>query len=186
MADIQKHIVRWHGVPGQNPVSVLYCIDGFPNLNNNLRQLFSGLGIYLPNTASITMDTTGDILDSETGAPTGSWSNTAVSTVNGAATGAYASGVGALVYWNTGTVIGRRRLRGKTFMVPLVGHVEANGSLSSGFLTTFGNVCDTYVNGTLGSSVVWHRPVDNAGGSAIGITGWTVNDRPAFLSSRRV
>jgi hypothetical protein len=137
-----------------------------------------GQTITVPGTGEVIEDTTGELLDVWTAAGGG--------TVVGTAGGVVAGGVGACVSWNTGGIIGGRRLRGRTFLVPLSSTAyESNGTLTSSALTAIG----AFANGLMASGplAVWHRPTSAGGsdGNSYGVISNRIRDKVAFLSSRR-
>jgi len=91
------------------------------------------------------------------------------------------------VNWRTNDYRFGRRIRGRTFMVPLNSNAyEGDGTLSTaarGDLQTF---ADTMVSGTGGAEFgVWSRPRNGAGGVFATVTSGTVPDMAAVLRSRR-
>ena len=97
-----------------------------------------------------------------------------------------AAGVGACVSWLTGGIVGGRRLRGRTFLVPLHNSTyDTDGTFTSGVLTAL-TAFQTAMRAA-GPLAVWHRPTTPGGtdGTSYGVIGARVRDRVAFLSSRR-
>lgn len=178
--------MSWDGLPGLPGVSVFYA-GVSTNLDvSSLKTFFTALAGLFPTPLSWTVPAAGDTLDSVTGALVGTWTATGSGTVQGSGgTGAYAGGVGARVFWNTTTVVGRRRLKGSTFLVPLLGTMyDGSGTIVNSVLTTI----QTAADGLVASGVpwqVWHRPVLNQGGVVDAFNGAIVPDRVAVLRSRR-
>lgn len=112
-------------------------------------------------------------------------------TVTGVASGNYASGVGARVNWKTSTPVGRRLLRGATFIVPFASTAyTATGAVAPavvGSLTTAATAYLTAMTTALLYPVVWHRP--RKGTTSGGLTGivfsGVASAVPAGLRSRR-
>lgn len=105
-------------------------------------------------------------------------------------TGAYAGGVGACVTWNTGFVHGSKRLRGRTFLVPLIGtDYAADGTLVDSQLTGLRSAASTLA--AVAGFGVWGRPraaapgVPALTGAWSAATGAQIRDHVAFLKSRR-
>lgn len=185
MTAIRKVIVHWNNTPAANAVNVWYALDSGGNFIADLRTWYNSFGSYIPSGVTITIPNTGEVLDDATSAVLGAWSETATTTVTGTAGGAYASGTGACFVWNTHVYLTRRQLRGKTFMVPLAGMVDTDGSLSTGFVNAVTTSTNTLFGAVGDSLAVWHRPVGFEGGTARLMVDWTLHDRPAFLNSRR-
>ena len=182
---IRKVIVHWNNTPALNAVNVWYTFDSGGNWLPDLRTWYNSFSSYIPSGITITFPTVGEVLDDSDGSVANTWSESAVSTVTGTAGGAYASGTGACFVWNTGIFLTRRQLRGRTFMVPLAGMVDTDGSLSTGFASAVNTSTATFLAATVGKLSVWHRPVGFAGGTARLVDGYSLHDRPAFLNSRR-
>lgn len=87
----------------------------------------------IPNTCTIAVGYSGDIIDVATGSPTGLW-NAAIPTpvVVGTGNNGWLDGVGVSVRWLTALYVGGIRLSGRTFIVPVdKGQFEAStGNLS--------------------------------------------------------
>jgi hypothetical protein len=107
--------------------------------------------------------------------------------VNGGGSGAYSAPSGAVLHWLTGTVRNGRRLRGRTFIVPLANsNYEANGTLAAGTITAIQNAGLALMDEATTRLVVYGRPAPNAAdGVAALVTGARVPDMAAVLRSRR-
>lgn len=135
--------------------------------------------ITVPNSGETIEDTTGELLDV--------WSNGTAETLTGsAATSGAAAGVGACVGWLTGGIIAGRRLRGRTFIVPLSrGEYADDGTLNTPMVTRLQTFADLMM--ASGPLAVWHRPTSSGAsdGNSYGVIANRVKDKVAFLSSRR-
>lgn len=102
---------------------------------------------------------------------------------------AYAAALGAVVSWRTGLVRNGRRIRGRTFLVPLSSLAFDNtGTLIPAALTTFNAAAVTLRDQTgIADIGVYARP--SAPGAADGewalITGHSIPDMGSILRSRR-
>lgn len=107
--------------------------------------------------------------------------------ITGSGTGVYSAPTGAVVTWNTDTIARGRRLRGRTFLVPMSGGgFQADGTLSSQTITALQNGAEALVgDGSGPTAVIWSRPRGGSGGSMGPITSYRVPDRAAVLRSRR-
>lgn len=153
-----------------------------------VRGFFSSIRNRLPSPVTITVGQEVAILDEVSGELLGySDAEEAPSPVNGAVSSSYAAPVGAVVSWNTDTVNRGRRVRGRTFVVPLADAVYANdGSLTSAALSDIQDAAEFLLGDGEGPNlVVWSRPRDGAGGVAAPVTSYRVPDLAAVLRSRR-
>lgn len=146
-------------------------------------------GLFSGN-VTISFPVTGDIIDDTTGALTGVWSASVGGTVTGNNAGNPLAGVGACIGWSTGGIVvgkkGPRKLRGRTFIVPLSSAcADSDGTLTT---TALGQL-DSLAAGIQGAGplAVWHRPTTAGGsdGNSYGVIAHKVRDKVAFLSSRR-
>jgi hypothetical protein len=122
-----------------------------------------------------------------------------VITGSGTAGQAYAGGSGAVVHWTTGATHNGRKIRGRTFLVPLLlGAFSADGTITTGLitsLTTAGGVLIGDANTDFGVySRYWDKkpgdppadvPPKQTGGGFTPATGIYVPDRAAQLRTRR-
>jgi hypothetical protein len=130
-----------------------------------------------------------ETVDALTGQLIGVVSATPVASITGTGTGTTLAAEGPLLQWLTADVVGRRLVRGRTFIVPS----------ASAALSTIGTVLPTYVTTALAaaaayiatsgpSPVIWHRPVPfstGANGSAHEIVAAGMPLTVAVLRSRR-
>lgn len=144
---------------------------------------------YLPSNVSLGIDTTFNVLEETTGELQG-FLNGGSNTPNpGTGTGTYSAASGACITWTTTGVRNGRRIRGRTFLVPLVGTAyDSDGTLAPGARTALVNAATALSSPTgAGDLGVWARPT--APGATDGI--WTVvsassvRDKVAILTSRR-
>jgi hypothetical protein len=193
---LHRLVVSWSGPAVKGlAVNVLH-FDGTnqtaPPVPAVLAAYSNALGAY-GNGTTVTVPGTGDSIDDTTGQLTGVWSTTGGGSVTQPSTQwASAAGVGACISWSTSLIVPAaaghraRRLRGRTFMVPLsLSMYEADGTIISGGLT----ILNTWAAAMRASGplAVWHRPtsVTATDGTSAPVVGHKLSDRVAFLSSRR-
>lgn len=133
-----------------------------------------------------TVEDSGDTIAEATGTLTGSWSfGTATGFVGGGSSN-YPSGVGACITWNTDGIVRGRRVKGRTFIVPLDGgSYDASGTIASFSLDTLRTAAADLITACGEAFVIWSRPVGGVGGSAHPVVSATVHDKVATLRSRR-
>lgn len=101
----------------------------------------------------------------------------------------YSAASGAVITWRTNGVRNGRRVRGRTFLVPLQSGIYQNdGTIDNGFVTGIGNAAAalrTPVGGL--RLVVYARPTIGApeSGDVFDVVANSVPDRVAILKSRR-
>lgn len=109
------------------------------------------------------------------------------SAINGSGGTTYPGGVGAVIYWNTGSVNGGHKVRGRTYLVPLANNVfSSDGTLSTAFVSSLQAAVNTFV-GTNPPPCVNTRTLGKPGRSnnTIQVLSGSVKDRTAFLRTRR-
>ena len=189
MTDLARVRVAWQGWPGSPGVSTFYL--GNPPSQASIdaiRAYFNSLITLLPSGLTITVPQSGDVISDIDGLITSSWSvGTAPTVVTGTGAGAYAGNAGAVTHWTTGLVINRRRVRGRTFLVPLISTAyDTAGSLATATITTLTSAAST-LQGALGTNWrVWHRPANGLGGGSAVVTGFRIPDLAVSLRSRRI
>lgn len=151
---------------------------------------YQGMSAQLPTGVTIRVPGSGDTIDDTTGDLTGVWTATTPAAVNGGVVPQAAAGVGACVTWTTGGIVsgaaGPRRLRGRTFLVPL-----ANACFDSdGTLTTVArqDIVDFGIDMiAVGGFGIWHRPTSAGAsdGTSYAVLSSSVRDKVAILTSRR-
>ncbi len=187
---------NWPGAPGVTTFFQDPAI-GQPN-PAAIRAFFNAIAAYLPNGATIQVPSSGDLIEEADGKISGTWSSTpAPAVVTAGGLGSYAGNAGAVVHWLTSTIAKGRRVRGRSFLVPIVGsQYESNGSLQPTCITGIENAATALMNATPGHLLVWHRPTYQkpatkpptmlSPGSKAAVTGIRVPDLSVSLRSRRV
>lgn len=107
--------------------------------------------------------------------------------VVGAAASVYAGGVGACVIWTTGFLNGGHKVRGRTYLVPMVSPAfEADGTLAASSISLIGGAATALI-GTVPSLAVNSRSRGGAQRQDITapVNGYLLADKAAILRSRR-
>ena len=139
--------------------------------------------LQVQNEVEHILSTTGDLIDIWTGASQTAQTGTA------SATAGWAAAAGAVVSWSTAGVRNGRRVRGRTFLVPLSNEVwDTDGTLKSVPLGTINSAATALRTvGTTVQLAVHTRP--SAPGASDGdhfpVTGHRTPDMSAILRSRR-
>jgi len=186
MSNIAKIPVSWTGGPGGPGVSVFYSDAATTIPTGALATFFGAIKTLIPSSYSWTIPASGDIHDSTTGALVGSWTQGSPSVV--AATGSatsYAASAGAVVRWTTGGIVNGRRVRGRTFLVPVVAAIYTNGAILNTQVAVIQAAASALVTSSGADLRIWHRPRLGSAGSAHPVTGAFVPSMAAVLRSRR-
>jgi len=101
--------------------------------------------------------------------------------------------VGTCIAWGTGGVHHARRVRGRTFLVPMCATVfQSDGTIVDAHLATINAAATAYRTSSAYETLVWARPVKDKvthavtrPGAAFPILTSSVRDRGAVLRSRR-
>jgi hypothetical protein len=184
--DLNRIRVVWTGIPTGTGVSTFYSPGAqVPNLNA-LRLGLDNLKPVLAPGITLTIQNQGDTIDDASGELVGTWATTAPAAVVSTGAGAYAAPTGGCVNWQTNGIHNGRRLRGRTFVVPLTAaSYGTNGQLIAGAITALQGLINGVLTATSPPFVIWGRPVAGAGGTSSAITGGTVPTKAVVLTSRR-
>lgn len=180
---LTRLVVRMDGWPGAPGFMTFYAADpiGFRDAVIAFIDVCAGL---MPDNITFTVPNAGELINDGTGTMEGAWSEGSTYTRTGVQTGVWAAPVGAVVTWRTTTIVRGRRLRGRTFVVPLVGAAfEDNGTLSSTNLATLQSAANDLIADA--DLRVWSRPTASSPGTSANVTSATVPDIAAVLRSRR-
>lgn len=197
MPNIHRVRVALTGLPGLPGVSTFYATNG-PDLQDPLHDFYDAIAGSLPTGLTVQVEPSGDVIDVATGTLTGTWNGASIPPVACVGTGVYAAPAGAAISWLTNTVIDGRKLRGRTYMVPLVSaEYQTDGSLRPAFLTTLTSVVASLLTATSSNFQVWGRPREfraatgtlpelaARNGAAAAVAAADFKDKVAILRSRR-
>jgi len=191
-----RYNVSWQNWPGAPGVSTFFTDPsaGQPD-PAPIRTFFDAIKAYLPTGMTITVPSSGDLIEESTGALSGSWSVTPVPTViTCTGSGGYAGNAGGVIHWLSTEVVNGRRVRGRTFLVPLIGGVfETNGSPNSTYLGALNTAATAFLASSTWHPVVWARPFAGTPqdpvtrvGSKHPVTSFRIPDLAISLRSRRI
>lgn len=185
MANIRRYRVVWSGFTGSPGVSTFYfsgSVDPAPDLHT----LFNAISAAFPSQVRWDFPTQGDTISDSNGALVGAFASAGAAQVPGSGSNLYSSATGIEARWNTGVVIGKRRLLGKTFLVPADGAAYGSGVIVSGLVTTLQTAFTAWHSSTAGAAqLVWHRPKAGVGGSSSPVSSVTIPNKIVVLRSRR-
>lgn len=197
MTTLFRTRMDWTGFSGAPGVSTLYSVID-SGLVVPLRALMASMAPHFTTNISTLVESSGDSIESTTGALVGAWSEAPVLPVVGTDTGKYAAPVGFCVNWNTTTILDGSRIGGRTFFVPAAAaNFDTNGTLQDTSRAEVVASVQTFFNAVVGNLAVWHRPyagrvaspgvparAAHPGGHGL-VTGFSVPDKAIVLRSRR-
>lgn len=190
---IHRVTLRWQGFPGAPGYSNFF-FQGAADasraaasrgrvvsfVNEVIEVVAGGVGLTVEDEVAT--------FDEASGALTGyaSAGSNPVAAVAGGS-GAYSGPSGGVISWNTDTVRGNRRVRGRTFIVPMKATAyDSDGSLSAAAIAALNDAAGELLQGGSPSGFgVWSRPGVNGAGVFALVTSYRVPDLAAVLRSRR-
>lgn len=200
---ILRATVRWSGFPGAPGYSNFhFTVDGgffdgglfgdeaeaaATAAYDRVSDAFDEWRTMCPGIVSFSLDPEAIILDSDTGETLGAVPRGSVSVNQPTGTGSYSGPAGAVINWNTADYRAGRRIRGRTFVVPLANTAyESDGTLTTAALTALRGGASQLVGSAGGPEFgVWSRPRGGSGGVFATVVGSSVPDKVAVLRSRR-
>jgi hypothetical protein len=199
MASILQVTLKWSGFQGAPGYSNFYymstgdfqpsqaTVDAAANATQNLGAY---IRTFLPVETSVQVQSDVVELWDTNGVMQNIWSAGSRPVLQGEAPSApYSAASGAVINWRTAGVRNGRRVRGRTFVVPLANSAyQSDGTLSASVITSLNTnlstMLDTQPTATLG---VWSRPSAKGAtdGSWHAVQGFNIPDKVAVLRSRR-
>jgi hypothetical protein len=187
----------FQGAPGYSKFSFQNLIDDSSRnaAGVQVKNFFDGIISLMQSSWNIAVQSSIDEFDMATGALTGGSAMTTVpapSVGTGAATLTYQGGAGACVTWTTPVVFNGRRVRGRTFLVPLVNAAASDGTLAATALSAINSAALAFANAAGPEFSIWARqfsptnPNLQIGGALAPVTGGSSKDMTAQLRSRRL
>lgn len=148
---------------------------------------FNECAAYFPKIVRIRTDPEVSIIDSDTGETLGAVDIDGDTVAGIAPNDDYAGPTGAVVNWRTNDYRFGRRIRGRTFLVPIAGSsYDSDGTLGNAALQNIRAFGEEMVGSSGGPEFgVWSRPRDGEGGVFATVTNSSVPDKAVVLRSRR-
>lgn len=200
MASIIRVKARWQGFQGAPGYTIFHMRDfaaAEPTVAEadaaitRVKAFFTGIAPYLPAVVQVQVENDIEVIEETTGDLVNILSAASTSAVTGgAASGSpYAAPVGAVVTWRTTVVRNNRRIRGRSFLVPLSSTAfENNGTLVSTALTVINNAATALINPAGAPDLgVWARPTVPGANDGLwaAVSSFSVPDMGSVLRSRR-
>lgn len=191
---LQRVRLTWTGFKGAPGYSNFYFSPGTPPPLAALRTFFEAVKSFFPVGLTIAYPSTGDVISEVTGQITDSWTTSGVADTAGSGLSSYVGPAGAVVEWQTATVLDGRRPLGKTFLVPMnTAQFQSDGTLTDATRTAIQTAGAAFVSTTAGQFFIWHRPIRDPNpphtvtrlGGVAAVTACRVPDLQAVMRSRR-
>lgn len=206
MTTLYRVRTTWSYTPGGPGYSNLYFSTTDP-LNagaqtavNDVQTFFTALKSYIPSAVSLQVDPLVIMVEDYSSEQVGEISvTTPPAAIACTGAGAYAAPVGITCQWTTGAFQYGRRVKGRTYIVPLVASAfENNGTVVNANVTAFNNAAAGLVNGASNLVVYTRRRLAKAAdpvkgtpavsarpGASSPVVSGSVRDIAAVLRSRR-
>lgn len=199
MAQMAKVTINWTGLPGGPGYTNLYFqdISGPTNVDQTLVDSavsktdawIAAFRPALPTSIFTAVSATVEAVDENTGELQSFWTGTPAAAAAGSGGTSYSAPSGAVVSWYTSTVRNSRRIRGRTFIVPLATSAyDTDGSILNARITTWNAATATLIaTGASAELGVWSRPSGPSAsdGDWALVTSFRIPDAAAILTSRR-
>lgn len=190
---IHRVIARWSGFPGApGYTNFFFTGDGAGGAaqESRLRAIgfFEALRSRIPADVEVLVEPEVAVIDELTGMTQEFIVATdAANPVLFTGAGGYSAPSGAVVTWNTAGVANGRRVRGRTFVVPLANTAyEDDGTLTFPALNDLRDAGAAMVGTGFDSGFgIWSRPRSGGGGGFYEVNSYRVADKAAVLRSRR-
>lgn len=193
MTSLNRLVIGWQGPQIAGAAVTVLHYSASDNAAPPVGAVMSALTtvrMWFPTGVVWTIPNTGDVIDDKTGALTGVWTASGGGQVSAGGPAQAAAGVGGCIGWTTGGIVpgkrGPRKLRGRTFLVPLcAGNYDSDGTHKPDQLLALQTLANDLQ--AAGPLAIWHRPSapGAADGNSYGVIANRVRDKVAFLSSRR-
>lgn len=194
MARIARSKLIWTGFTGAPGYSVFHgsvfqadAQQEATDFSEAVAAFGSLIAPYLPNAVSVQRVAEVEILEDSTGTLEDVLTVPGRAAAQGSGGTNYAAPIGAVIGWNTGRIRNGRRMRGRTFVVPLANSAyETDGSLLPAVVTGLTTAANTLLQAAGTELLVYGRPTPLAADGVSGVvTGVRVPDMAAVLRSRR-
>lgn len=187
MANLARVRCVWSGSPViGGGVSTFYVDEAAVGFVADINGFFEACKNLIVQGTTIQVESSGDLIDVATGALSGTWTDAAAGPVVALGSGAYVAGTGLRVTWSTSGIRAGRRVRGSTFLAPLIAAAfESDGTPATSVLTTVGNAAAALRVQLPTELTIYSRPAGILPGQASPVVGYAVPNAASWLRSRR-
>lgn len=186
--------IRWSGFSGAPGYTVLHfdaatagTTAGAQAAHDNARAFAVAFASATPSVVRLTLESGVEYIEQTTGELLNVFTVTTGAQISGSGAGGFSSATGACITWETGEVKNSRRVRGRTFIVPMSSvYYEADGTITTGGLTDLQEAAALLAGGGFNFGI-WSRPssAGAADGSFHTVSTGRVTDKTAILRNRR-
>lgn len=184
-----RYVPIWSGFSGAPGFTVMNFVGTHDpgqaaGVATAIKDFFDDIANRIPDIATITYPGEATV-HADDGTLIGAVAFTAPTPTNCVGLGSYAAPVGARITWETGSIVAGRRIRGRTFLVPLVSSTfDTDGTLTSANQTLIQTAANTFLT-TLAVGplplAVWSQTTSTVSP----VTSAVVPDQATVLRSRR-
>ena len=198
MSEILRVKINWTGAPGGPGFTNLYFRDFTEGTvtqamadaaATKVQAFATALHFDIPTSITLQVDPTVDRIEETTGELQGFFQTNPGAAIAGSAPGAFSAASGGCIAWSTNGVRRGRRIRGRTFVVPLAGTCyDGTGTLSDQTLIDLRTAATNLRSGTGNALLgVWARPTSKGATDGVWyiVQASSVKDKVAILTSRR-
>lgn len=203
MAQLARVKARWSGFTGAPGYSIFHFRDFAAGGSSSapidaaaaalavtrVRTFFTAVAGLLPARVNILVEAEVEVVEDTTGALVTSFTTPATTSVQGTSNAVFSAAVGAVINWRTNGIRKRRRVRGRTFLVPLsAGAFADTGQMTSAAVATLTTAANALADQTTGIDLfVYGRPTVTGAedGVAYVVSSAQVPAMGAVLTSRR-
>ena len=199
MADVHRITAIWQGfqgAPGYTKFSFMGLTDAaaLNAAGAAVRTFFNAIATQIPQAATVAVQATAQIYEMSSGILLREETMTTPPTIVTGTGGAgvnYSGGVGVYVTWLTGAVYNGHKVRGRSYLVPMVLTGATDGTLGTGTVTLVQNAANALVSSQAGKFAIWSKTMTappkptQIGGGLSTVTSANVPDKTGILRSRR-
>jgi len=184
-----RYVPQWNGFTGAPGFTVLNAVGALSTIDaqifaNEVHDFFADIANRIPDIASILFPGEATV-HADDGTLTGALAIVPPLEVNCTGLGSFAAPVGARVTWETGSIVAGRRIRGRSFLVPMISSMfDTDGTLTSANRTQVVNAAAGLINGLAAAGLslaVWSPTTSTVSP----VTSGVVPDQATVLRSRR-
>lgn len=158
MTQLNRVRVALTGFQGGPGVATFYFL-GLQTARQSLQTMWTDLAASMPDDVTVRVESTGDIIESTDGSLVGTWAKDPLPPIPGLSGASYSAPSGYMIRWLTGSIVGGKRVRGRTFVVPLASTAYGvNGQLAAIFPSQIEPVTNAFVFEQSLDFVIWSRP----------------------------
>jgi len=187
MPNLARVLVTWTGTPVTGGgISTFFFDEAHSGFQADVADFLTAVTGLCPAGITITVPPSGDLLDVATGELSGTWAEGTVEIITTSSGVSYAAGVGMRTVWRTAGVRNGRRVRGSTFLVPLVTSAyQSNGTIVDATAAAVQTAAAALVTASGSSMKIYSRPAPGLAGAAHTVISAEAPDSVSWLRSRR-